>query len=79
MFTPLNYPYSALSLSSIAKILCKAIEWAELNDQGFSAKSFRPTGATAAVQNNVNPDRVRQTGRWRNRECFEKHYVHAIP
>ena len=75
----MNFPYSGLSASAIAKILSQAINLAGLGDQGYSPKSFRPTGATAAVQADVNPDRVRQIGRWKNRECFEKHYVHAIP
>ena len=79
VFTPLNYHFSGLSSSSIAKVLCKAIDLAGMGGQGFTAKSFRPTGATAAVQNAVNPDRVRQIGRWKKKECFEKHYVHALP
>ena len=79
VFTPLNYPYSALSASLIAKILVKSIDMAGLGNQGFSAKSFRPTGATAVVQNGVHPDRVPNIGRWKNAECFEKHYVHVQP
>ena len=79
VFTPLNYPFAGLSSQSIAAILNKSIELAGLAGRGFSAKSFRPTGATTAVQNNMDPDRVRQTGRWKDEACFQKHYVHTIP
>ena len=79
VFTPLNYQYSGLSASSIGLILNKAIDLAGLDNKKYTAKCFRPTGATAAVQAGINPERVRQIGRWKNRECFEKHYVHAKP
>ena len=73
---PVNYPYSGLSSSSIAKILCKAIELAGLSGNGYSAKSFRPTGATVAIRQGVNPDMVRKIGHWKNQQCF---YVHTVP
>ena len=79
VFTPLNYPFSALSASSIAGLLSQAISMAGLEGQGYSARLFRPTGASAAVKNDVDPDRVRSIGRWKNQECFEKHYVHVVP
>ena len=77
VLTPLNYPYSSLASSPIAGILNKATKLAGLEGCGFSAKSFRPTGATSAIENGVNPDRVRATGRWKSQQCFEEHYVHA--
>lgn len=52
---------------------------AGLGSQGFTPKSFRPTGATSAIENNVPADNTRFIGRWKNQECFEKHYVHAKP
>ena len=53
VLTPLNFPLSALSAALIANILCKAITWAGLDGQGYTAKSFRPTGATVAIQNGM--------------------------
>ena len=66
-------------MQSIANILCKSIELTGLKDQGYTAKSFRPMGATAVVEAGVDPKRVQQIGHWKNQECFEKHYVHAMP
>ena len=79
VFTPLNYPYSGLASGTIANILNAAIDLAGLVGLGYTAKSFRPTGATVAVQGRGKPDTARATGRWKNRECFEEHYIHAKP
>lgn len=79
VFSPLKYPFDALSSTSIAKIMSDAIQMVSLDKLGFSPKSFRPTGATASVENNIDPDFTRSVGRWMNRETFEKHYVHAQP
>ena len=49
VFLTLNRPYRALCASGIAKILVKAISYAGLDGLGYSAKSFRPTGATGAT------------------------------
>ena len=48
----------------------EAIELVGLGNQGFSAKSFRPTGATVAVENWVHPDVVIKIGRWKTR-CLQ--------
>lgn len=79
VFTPLQYPFAGLSSATIAKILQTSINLAGLTGQGFSPKSFRPTGATSAIENRVEPDFARFAGRWLNRDCFERHYVHAQP
>ena len=79
VFTSLNYPYSSLSTAFITNIFSKAIKLVGLAEQGFSAKLFRPTGATAAIEGKMDPDCVRATGRWKSQECFETHYVHAKP
>ena len=79
VFTPLNYPYSSLAVSSIAKVLNKAIDLAGLKKRGFSAKSFRPTGATSAIEQGVDADIIQKTGCWRSQECFRDHYVHSVP
>lgn len=79
VFTPLKYPFDALSSASIAKILAQAISLAGLSELGFTPKCFQPTGATAAIEGDIDLNFARSIGRWVNQECFEKHYVHAKP
>jgi len=77
VFIGLKAPYGALGAASIARILDESISVAGLSGQGFTAKSFRPTGATSAIECKVDPDIVRKIGRWKNSEVFYQHYVHA--
>ena len=72
----LNPPYKALKADSVARVLDEAIQLAGLKDQGFSAKSFRPTGATLAMAAGVLPDTAMQIGRWKTKEVFMNHYVY---
>ena len=73
----LNRPYKAVDSSTISTILSRAIAAAGLPTKEYSAKSFRPTGATCAIDIGINPDIARHIGRWRCAQTFEKHYVHA--
>ena len=57
----------------------KATEVVGLGGQSYTAKSYRPTGTPVAAQGKLNPDSVRAVGRWKNRECFEEHYVYSKP
>ena len=77
VFLTLRSPYKALEASSVAKVLEESISLAGLSGQGFSAKSFRPTGATSAIEQGISPEVVRKVGRWKNAEVFFEHYVHA--
>lgn len=77
VFLTLHRPYHGLSSSSISKVLQEAIDAAGLKGKGYTAKCFRPTGATKAVANGVNHDTARHIGRWASAEVFEKHYVHT--
>ena len=77
VFIALNRPYKGISSSAIGKILEEAISLAGLKDQGFSAKSFRPTGATFAIEQGVDPKIVQKIGRWKSTEVFYDHYVHS--
>ena len=79
VFLTLYKPYRGIDASTVAKILNDAIVLAGLSKDQFSAKSFRPTGATRAVEQNFDPDLVMQTGRWKTRSVFFEHYVHAKP
>ena len=79
LFLSLKKPYGAVSAATITRILETAIEMAGLGNQGFKAKHFRPTGATIAVEAGIKADTIRRVGRWKSRETFEAHYVHAVP
>ena len=50
VFLPLRKPFKALASTTISKILAQAIILAGLGSQGYTARSFRPTGATAAIE-----------------------------
>lgn len=73
----LNRPYHVLTADSIAHILCSAIVEANLGGLGYSAKSFRPTGATYAIKLGYDPEQVMRLGRWKTRSVFFEHYVHS--
>ena len=77
VFISLKRPYSAISASSVAKVLECSISKAGLSGQGFSAKSFRPTGATRAIDAGIDPNIVQKMGRWKCTEVFRNHYVHS--
>ena len=75
VFLTLRQPYRHLDAASIAKVMNEAIIMAGLDGRQFTAKSFRPTGATSAVDAAVEPDKVRRLGRWKTQEVFYYHYV----
>jgi len=77
VFMSLKAPFAALGASSVARILDESISMAGLAGQGYSAKSFRPTGATCAIEGKIEPETVRKVGRWKNAEVFFSHYVHS--
>jgi len=77
LFIALNAPYKHISADTVANILQDSITAAGLSDQGFSAKSFRPTGATQAVSIGTLPETVMKIGRWKTKEVFLNHYVYG--
>lgn len=79
VFWTLRAPYKHLQADGIARDLEAAIQLAGLDGRGFTAKSFRPTGATLAIEAMHNPEVVRRVGRWKSSEIFFQHYVHARP
>ena len=79
VFINLRAPYGPLTSSSIARVLEDAIKMAGLSGLGFTAKSFRPTGATRAVDGQIDPHVVMSIGRWKTADVFYRHYVHSIP
>ncbi|KAJ8019576.1 hypothetical protein HOLleu_41225 [Holothuria leucospilota] len=50
VFLSLNPPFCPVTAKTVANILNEAINIVGLSGRGFSAKSFRPTGATLAVE-----------------------------
>ena len=76
LFLSLTSPFKAISSARIAFILDEVSALAGLAEKGFSAKSFRPTGATKAVNSGVLPETVMQIGRWKTKEVFLNHYVY---
>lgn len=77
VFISLQRPFHALGASAISKVLQDAIVAAGLEGKGYSAKCFRPTGATQAISKGVQPEIARHIGRWASQEVFDKHYVHT--
>ena len=50
VFLSLLPPYGPISASCVGGIMNESIKLAGLSDQGYSAKSFRPTGPTIAIK-----------------------------
>lgn len=76
LFIQLQAPYSAICAATVGKILDEAILLAGLPTSEFSAKSFRPTGATIAMEEGHNAADVMKVGRWKTQAVFFEHYVH---
>ena len=57
VFISLKKPYHALTAATIANILEEAIVLSGLSLQSYSAKCFRPTGATRAIEAGEDPDK----------------------
>ena len=77
VFLTVYPPYKALDASRIARVMEQAIKVAGLEGQGFTAKSFRPTGATMAIASKQDPQIVMKLGRWKTESVFYGHYVHT--
>jgi hypothetical protein len=78
VFISLRPPCSGVTGATIARILVEAIKLAGLDGKGYRAKSFRPTGATAAVKANAKPETVMQLGRWKTDTVFRERYVYPL-
>ena len=74
----LHPPFRALRTSTIANIMEEAICTAGLENKGYSAESFLPTGATAAIDSGENPDIVMKTGRWKTASVFRDHSLSTV-
>ena len=54
----------------MAKVMEEAIRSVGLGNRGLSAKDFRHTGATAAIDSGFHPDIVKKTGRRKRPQIF---------
>lgn len=79
LFISLTQPYAAIKANTVGDQLKQAISLAGLDGCGYSAKSFRPTAATTAINLGCHPDTVRKIGRWHSMDVFYEHYVHTKP
>ncbi len=75
VFLTLNKPFRALSATAVTNILNDSIFWAGLDRHVYSAKNFRPTGATGAISTGMKAREVQVLGRWKSEETFKKHIV----
>ena len=71
--------YKAIAAGTVATVLNDAMKLAGLEGHDYSAKSFRPTGATAAIDMKCDPDIAMQLGRWKTRSVLFDHYMHSKP
>ena len=63
-----------MQAAGINQILKESIQLAGL--EGYTPRSFRATGATAAIHAETEPGTAMSIGRWRSEEVFRAHYVH---
>ena len=77
VFISLNRPFHVLTETSIANIMKECIEKVGLDSTKFTAKYFRPTGATAGIEAGHDPEIIRKLGRWNSSNVFYEHYVHC--
>ncbi len=77
VFVSLQPPYTAITATTVANVLNQSIALAGLDRHIYSAKNFRPTGATTTVQQGVEPQQVQALGHWKQSDTFLKHYVYS--
>ena len=76
VFLTLHSPFKAITANIMAQVLKMAIQAAGLGDRGFSAKSFRPAGASVSISSNCPPETAMQIVRRKTSEVFFSHYVY---
>ena len=62
-----------LGSQRIAKIMTLTLQAAGIDDT--TARSFRKSGASAAINKGTDPDLIMKLGRWKSVDVFYKHYV----
>jgi len=64
---------ATLGRQRIAKIMTQTLQNAGIDDT--TARSFRKSGASTAINKGADPDLVMKLGRWKSVDVFYKHYV----
>lgn len=75
VFFTLTHPFLQVDSSTISHVLNESIWLVGLSPQ-FTARCFRPTGATTAMQSGADAREVRQLGLWKSEEVFYQHYIY---
>ena len=75
---PCISPYNTVDSSTVSRILEGAFILAGLSTEEFSAKSFRPTGATTAIAQNLNPEIVRKGSRLKITSRFSLNTMYIV-
>ena len=78
VFVTLKPPCQGISAQTVAHILNDSIKDAGLPPSVYTAKSFRPSAATAAIVSGCDPNTTRVRGRWKNDKVFFSNYVYPI-
>ena len=74
----LNAPHSALKSTTVAKLMEQRIAHVGQNVEGYTAKSYRPTGAMYSIDANIiDPEIVMKMGRWHTKPLFYDHYIQS--
>ena len=73
VFVYLNNRPERLGSQRIANIMKTTLMKAGIDDT--TARSFRKTGASTAINKGADPDLVMKLGRWKSIDVFYKHYV----
>lgn len=78
VFISLNKPYKGITATTVSKVLSESISLAGLSDKGFTPKCFRPSAANAAIKSGCDAETAMHVGRWKTKDVFYDHYVHAM-
>ena len=78
VFVTITKPETGLSAARIAQIMKAGISDSGLPTNKFSARSYRPSSATAAILSGCNPETTRLRGRWKENTTFQNRYVYPI-
>ena len=79
VFPTLNPPFRGISAQTVAQILNNSIKDAGLPVGVYSAKSFRPSSATAAVVTGCDLNSARIRDRWKDYTTFFfANYVYPV-
>ena len=76
VFLAAKKPHRAITASTVAKVLEDAIYLSGLDINLYSAKCFRPSAATQAIESGLDLDKARRIGRWKTPSVFFEHYVY---